>query len=210
MTAATLLPADLPLFPLAGAILLPGEVLPLNVFEPRYLNMVDDVRRGGEHIGIVQTRPGSPDRPGLERVGCAGRLDGFSETDDGRYLITLRGVARFVLSSELDAMTPYRIARADYADFERDLAPRGDLSEDRNRLTYLLQAWFHAENLSADWESLAAAPLISLVDRLSMLAPFDPPEKQRLLEAADGTHRLAVMEDIIAARLADSADGSAH
>ncbi len=210
MTAATLLPAELPLFPLKGAILLPGEYLPLNVFEPRYLNMVDDARREGGHIGIIQSRAGRPDLPELELVGCAGRIEEFSETDDGRYLINLKGVARFTLVREIASATPYRVARAHYGRFEADLQPRSELSEDRDRLTYLLQAWFHAEDLTADWKSLSAAPLGSLVDRLAMIAPFEPEEKQRLLEAFDVRQRLSVMEDIIAARLADNAGGPAH
>lgn len=209
MSDATLLPANVPLFPLGGVILLPGEILPLNVFEPRYLNMVDDARRDGGHIGIVQTQAGaSGPVPALAAIGSVGRLDSFRETEDGRYLITLTGISRFALGRELDVAAPYRVARADYAPYETDLLPVPPLDEGRERLTHLLQAWFHIEGVGANWESFAAAPLGSLVDRLAMVAPFEGAERQRLLEAMDIRQRLQVMEEIIATRLADQADGA--
>lgn len=209
MSHASTLPEDLPLFPLGGAILLPGERLPLNVFEPRYLNMVDDVRAGDGHIGIIQVRPGgSAAQPALAATGTAGRLDHFEETDDGRYLITLTGISRFAVVEELDTRTPYRIARADYRPFAADLEPRQEVAGDRDRLIRMLQAWFQSEQVVADWESVAEAPLVTVVDQLSMSAPFGAQDRQRLLEAADSTARLGVMETILAERLAGGAGGS--
>ena len=208
MTTGMRPPEILPLFPLGSAILLPGEVLPLNVFEPRYLNMLDDIRSGGMHIGIVQPMPGGdPAAPALKSVGGAGKLTGFRETEDGRYLITLEGVCRFRLVEELACDTPYRVARADYAAF-------GDLDRetqafvaDRTRLVALLQAWLAQEGVDADWEAVGQAPLANVVDRLAMAAPFCSSEKQSLLEAPDVSARYERMQDIIAERLADSAGG---
>ena len=207
MTDPASLPTALPLFPLGGAILLPGERLPLNVFEPRYLNMVDDVRRAGGHIGIIQTRPGgTPEAPALAGIGGAGKLVHFETTEDGRYLIALDGVCRFRLARELDSATPYRVARADYVPFKGDLVPRQGVEGDRSRLIRLLESWFAAEHLAADWESLAQAPITTLVDQLSMMAPFASPDRQRLLEAPDLTARLETMEDILAGYVTGAAD----
>lgn len=208
MNDAHPLPDEIPLFPLGGTVLLPGEALPLNVFEPRYLNMVDDVRAGAGHIGIVQVRPGgTPERPALAGIGTAGRLDQFRETDDGRYLITLTGVARFDLVEECSTLTPYRVARVDYARFARDLEPRAEVTGDRDRLIRMLQAWFRKEHVAADWQSVARAPLVTLVDQLTMTAPFGARDRQRLLEAADTRARLGEMEAILAEHLAGGADG---
>lgn len=208
METTRTLPHELPLFPLGGTILLPGERLPLNVFEPRYLNMLDDVRTGDGFIGIIQVRPGgTPDHPALAGVGTAGRVDHFEETDDGRYLIALTGVCRFEVSGEVDAQTPYRVARANYGPFLTDIEPRREVEADRTRLIRMLQAWFQSEHVAADWESVAEAPLVTVVDQLSMSAPFGALDRQRLLEAADSTARLGEMEAILAERLAGSAGG---
>lgn len=208
MTDIRSLPDLLPLFPLGGAILLPGEFLPLNVFEPRYLNMLDDVQQGSGYIGIIQTRQGgTPDKPELRRIGGAGRVVHFEETSDGRYLITLKGVSRFVLSEEVDTPKPYRVARPDYSAFSQDLEPRTEIEGDRGRLVQMLQAWFQSEQVSADWESVGAAPLVTLVDQLSMVAPFAAAEKQQLLEADDSERRLETMQAILAEHLTGGADG---
>jgi Lon protease-like protein len=205
MAETRLLPARLPLFPLPGAILLPRESLPLNVFEPRYLNMIDDARAAGGHIGIIQIWPGgSPANPLLARIGTVGSIEDFHETRDGRYLIRLAGIARFAVGEEFEGAKPYRVARADYRPFAGDVEPRAEIDDERVRLTRLLQAWFLLERVDADWPSIAREPLASLVDRLSMVAPFTSPERQSLLEAKDGAARLLVMEDVIVGRLAES------
>ncbi len=209
MTDRKDLPERLPLFPLGGTILLPGEILPLNVFEPRYLNMLDDVRQEGGHIGIIQCRTGSsPEKPDLAPIGSAGRLKQWQETGDGRYLITLIGVSRFRLGREIEAGKPYRVAEADYSGFTDDLLPRQAGHADRGRLLGLLQAWFEAEELAADWRTLQEAPLPVLVDQLAMSAPFASDDRQALLEARDGRARLELMQDLLAARIAGNAGGS--
>lgn len=203
------LPAELPLFPLAGHILLPGELLPLNVFEPRYLNLVDDARREGGHIGIIQPAAANDaGHPPLQRTGTAGRIKSFVETPDGRYLVTLTGVSRFALGGEADAGMPYRIGRVDYRPYLQDLAPRPPLAGDRSHLLRLLQAWFSAENLQADWAGVEDTPLEALVDRLAMLAPFPAPIRQGLLEASDSAARLAMIEDVVTTLLAGRAGGT--
>ncbi|WP_417491140.1 LON peptidase substrate-binding domain-containing protein [Maricaulis sp.] len=203
------LPASLPLFPLAGCILLPGELLPLNVFEPRYLNMIDDARRDGGHIGIIQPEAGTgTGEPPLRRIGTAGRIKSFVETRDGRYLVTLDGVSRFELAAEADAATPYRIGRVDYRPFAQDLAPRPSLQGDRERLLRLLQIWFGDARVETDWPTLGTMPLEALVDRLAMLAPLPPQARQDLLEAPDGAARLVLMENLVAGLIAGSAGGT--
>jgi len=179
------LPEVLPLFPLPGALLLPGGQLPLNIFEPRYLRMVDDALAGGRMIGMIQPRNGMADeKPPLYGVGCAGRLTGFNETDDGRYLITLTGIKRFRLAEELAADTPYRQANADFTVFEADdiVDPTAELV-DRERLEDAMHHYLDAEGLKTDWEAVDEAPTQALVSSLAMGCPFAPNEKQALLEA---------------------------
>lgn len=211
MTETRTLPTELPLFPLGGVILLPGEVLPLNVFEPRYLNMVDDARRGHGHIGIVQTlRGGTSERPELARIGCAGHVSHFEETDDGRYLITLDGVSRFMIKRELDVAVPYRVARADYREFRHDLEPPREPVIERERFIRLLQTWFAQEGMRLNWDTAGEIPLHRVVDQLSMNAPFSGAERHRLLMSLDAATRLIDMEEIVAARLAGKAGGAPH
>jgi uncharacterized protein len=180
------LPQVIPVFPLDGALLLPRGSLPLNIFEPRYLNMIDDAMSGERLIGMVQTRSGGErTRPALTAVGCAGRITSYAETSDGRYLITLTGVSRFRFLDELPAHTPYRQIRADFASFEADLHPAPDLpAGDRDALLQALKAYLSVRGLDIDWEQAKDAPLEALVNSLSMALPFEPPEKQALLEAA--------------------------
>jgi len=202
------LPDQLPLFPLGGAILLPGEFLPLNVFEPRYLNMLDDVRRGDGHVGIIQTRPGGdPQRPALVDVGGVGRLQQWQETGDGRYLITLVGVSRFRVQRELETSNPYRVVHADYGPYSDDFLPRREPDTDRDGFLQQLRAWFVAEGLAADWHSLREVPMAVLVDQLSMSAPFSAADRQALLEAADAVARLDLMQALLSRRIAGGADG---
>ena len=180
------LPMVIPVFPLDGALLLPHAAMPLNIFEPRYITMVDEAMASERIIGMVQTRPGGdPERPGLQTIGCAGKITAFAETASNRYLITLTGVARFNILEELAVTTPYRQVRADFMPYEADLAPPdGDEQGfDRMRLLAALKAYLERRSLDVDWETAKAAPADGLVNSLAMALPFDPPEKQALLEA---------------------------
>jgi len=181
------LPQAIPVFPLDGAILLPGGELPLQIFEPRYLNMIDDVMAGDRMIGMIQSRPGGErTRPALAAVGCAGRITSYAETADGRYLITLTGICRFRAGDELPVRTPYRQLRVAFAPFEADLSEEdAPVAIDRPRFAHALKRYLNLRELDIDWETAHDAPIGSLVTSLAMGLPFPPPEKQALLEAAD-------------------------
>lgn len=199
------LPQALPVFPLDGATLLPGGTLPLNIFEPRYLNMVDDVMAGDRLIGMVQTRGGDPDRPGLAAIGCVGKITSFAETPDGRYLITLTGVSRFEIGDELPVRTPYRQVRARFAPFEDDLREHETPPAiDRPRFLKALARYLDQRGLGIDWDTARQAPADALVNSLSMGLPFEPAEKQALLEAVTLADRA---EALIALLEIDSAGG---
>lgn len=179
------LPATIPVFPLTGALLFPRGQLPLNIFEPRYLNMIDDALAGNRLIGMIQPDgTGDAEKPGLSRVGCVGKLTSFSETDDGRYLITLTGICRFAVAREYQASTPYRQVTADWQSFADDLKAPGSLAGfDRKDLLEALRDYLERNNLKADWGSIDQAQAEPLVNALSALCPFMPIEKQALLEA---------------------------
>lgn len=188
-------PSDIPvvaaLFPLPAALLLPRGQMPLNIFEPRYLAMIDAALRGDRVIGMVQPAfDGGPvdltGRPALCRVGCLGRITQFAETGDGRVLITLAGIARFEIVEEMATTTPYRQARISSEAFADDFeAHRGEAEVDRKALMRVFKAYLDANNLEADWSSFDQAPTEALVNTLSMMAPYGPAEKQALLEASD-------------------------
>ncbi|MGX7875861.1 LON peptidase substrate-binding domain-containing protein [Mesorhizobium sp. ORM6] len=182
------LPSAIPIFPLEGALLLPGGRMPLNIFEPRYLQMVDEAVAGSRLIGIIQPSLDGALRedgePELCNVGCAGRIIAFSETGDGRYLISLQGVCRFRIAHELTVKTPFRQAKP--APFLADLDDDPAANEiDRPALLRAFRAYLQANDLEADWESVSRAENAMLVNALSMMAPYGPAEKQALLEAAD-------------------------
>jgi len=181
------LPLVIPVFPLDGALLLPGGQLPLNIFEPRYLNMFDDAMSGERIIGMVQTRPGGDvERPNLAPVGCAGRVTSFAETSDGRYLVTLTGVCRFRVGDELPSRSPYRQVRADFTAFEEDLREEAEGATAGGEAAALLGAlrrYLDHRGLAIDWSSAEAAPSDALINSLAMALPFEPVEKQALLEA---------------------------
>lgn len=179
------LPAQLPVFPLDGALLLPGAGLPLNIFEPRYLNMIDDAMAGSRLIGMIQTVPGGPlQRPTLTAIGCAGRLTHYAETSDGRYVITLTGVCRFRVAEELAALTPYRQVRADFSDFALDLTETDNLGVTIDAaLLSALRVYLERRGLSLDWKLAEQAPPDALITSLAMGLPFEPASKQALLEA---------------------------
>ena len=182
------LPSTIPIFPLEGALLLPGGRMPLNIFEPRYLQMVDEAITGSRLIGIIQPSLDGALRddgePELCNVGCIGRIIAFSESGDGRYLISLQGVCRFRVAHELTVKTPFRQCKP--APFLTDLDEGQAANEiDRPSLLRAFRAYLQANDLEADWESVSRAENAMLVNALSMMAPYGPAEKQALLEAAD-------------------------
>ena len=192
------LPDILPVFPLTGVMLLPGTVLPLNIFEPRYLAMIDDSLRDGHRlIGMIQpdpAHPGPEDRPTLFKIGCVGRITQLAETGDGRYLVQLTGIARFRVEEELKVATAYRQCRVDYAPFADDLVARkGEDEVDREALLVALRDFLKANQLKADWEGIEKAPNEALVNALSMMSPYGSAEKQALLEAPDLKTRAEVL-----------------
>jgi hypothetical protein len=190
------LPGTIPLFPLSGVLLLPRANLPLNIFEPRYLNMVDDALGGQRAIGMVQPNGARDARgqPALCSIGTLGRITNFAETDDGRYLITLTGLCRFRITQELAATTPYRQAQADYEDFGGDLKPAfGFDMADCERLLPLLQRYAEKRGYKFDVSSMGNADAEALVNASATLIPFDPGAKQTLLEAGTLEERCAAL-----------------
>ena len=181
------LPTVIPVFPLTGVLLLPRARLPLNVFEPRYLAMIDTAMSGNRVIGIVQPKvPGSEKSrrpPSLADVGCLGRIVEYSETDDGRYLITLLGLSRYRIAGERDDDTPYRQVAADYSGFMGDFASDDAPDVARERLVAALRPYLQEREMQTDWSTIEDAPADTLVNALAMLCPFEPQEKQALLEA---------------------------
>jgi Lon protease-like protein len=181
------LPALIPVFPLTGALVLPRARLPLNVFEPRYLQMIDDVLKT-EHrlIGMIQTRDAPTDigDPPMHQIGCAGRITSFTETDDGRYLISIKGICRYRLLDRETGFTPYIKAKVEWADYESDLGEE-EVDDGFNRPVFLnlLETYFAANELQTDWNNLKDASTEMLINSLSMMCPFNPEERQALLEA---------------------------
>jgi uncharacterized protein len=192
------LPGVIPVFPLPGALLLPRGQMPLNMFEPRYIAMVDDALRDGHRlIGMIQPDPahgGAADKPQLYKIGCAGRITQLSESGDGRYLIELTGVARFRIEEELKVATQYRQCRVTYAPFADDfIARKGESAVDRAALLAALTDFLKANDLKADWEGIEKAPNEALVNALSMMSPYGTAEKQALLEAPDLKTRAEIL-----------------
>jgi len=199
------LPRELALFPLRGAILLPRATLPLNIFEPRYLEMINDVMAGNRLIGIIQ-----PDVPAetserliespkgntspLKRIGCVGRATTYQELDDGRILVTLTGIARFRLSKELQMQKPYRIGVADWSDFAGDFkVGLGEDHVDREALLRVLRRYLDANRMQADWPVILKSSSEFLVNALSVMSPYGAEEKQALLEAPNLKERAEVL-----------------
>jgi uncharacterized protein len=201
------LPEVIPVFPLPGALLLPRGQMPLNIFEPRYLAMVDDALRDGHRlIGMIQpdaAQSGPADKPPLFKVGCVGRITQLAESGDGRYLIELTGVARFRIAQELAVKTEYRQCRVSYAPFADDfVARKGEDAVDRAAVLDALRAFMQANDLKADWEGIDQAPNEALVNALSMMSPYGAPEKQALLEAPDLKTRAELLVAITEIELA--------
>jgi len=194
-------PGDLatviPVFPLAGALLLPRGQMPLNVFEPRYLAMVDDALADRRRlIGMIQpdTHPGAEAKPQLYRVGCVGRITQMAESGDGRYLLELTGVCRFRVEQELTVLTAYRQCQVNYGPYADDfIARKGEDAVDRKALLTALAAFLKANKLKADWGGIENAPNEALVNALAMMSPYDPAEKQALLEAPDLKTRAEIL-----------------
>ena len=191
------LPEQIPVFPLAGALLLPRADLPLNIFEPRYLAMVDSAMATDRIIGMIQPADdpaGDASQPDLMRVGCAGRITSYAETPDGRVLISLTGVSRFEIVRELDLDTPFRQVTANYHPFAVDLVTDLGASEvNRPALLKAFRDYLDANNMKADWGQVDAASTETLVNTLSLLAPYPPKDKQALLEAPDLKTRADVL-----------------
>ena len=189
------LPSEFPIFPLPGALLLPHGRLPLNIFEPRYLALVDDSLAQGRMFGMIQPNvhaPRAANGPSLYQIGCLGRLSQFAETEDGRYLITLTGVSRFRVIDELPIRHGYRRVTADFSHFQPDLAPAGSaMGVQRNELLGALRPFFTLHGIDANWDAIERMPEATLVTTLAMLCPFDDAEKQALLEAPTDADRAA-------------------
>ena len=202
-------PPTIPVFPLPGALLLPRAQMPLNVFEPRYLAMIDAALAGSRVIGMIQPEGESSEAtPRLYRVGCAGRIVQFAETGDGRYLVSLTGIARFRVQEELSVTTPFRQCRVTYEPFAADLKPRlGEDKVDRASVLGALRRFTEATGTEMDWDGIDTTPNEALVNALSILAPFGSPEKQALLEAADLKARAEMLVALTDIELAKSHAG---
>ena len=205
------LPQKIPVFPLSGALLLPGAELPLNIFEPRYLTMIDHAMSGNRLIGIIQPAGGQESHPvpPLMNVGCVGRIISYAESSDERMLITLSGICRFQLVSELEVLTPYRQIMANNHPYAIDLASDGGGANevDRPALLKAFRDYLSANNMKANWAEVDHAPTDILVNTLSLLAPYDPQEKQALLEAPDLKTRAEVLVALTEVALSKMAPG---
>jgi Lon protease-like protein len=208
------LPRTIPIFPLAGALLLPRRPLPLNIFEPRYLAMIDDALSGERLVGVIQPSAGEAavePQPELYPIGCAGRITQFAETGDGRCFITLTGIARFRILNELPSVTLYRQAQVDFSDFTADFHEgEGESDVDRKGLIDALRDFAEANRFKVDWKDIEQASNEALVNGLSMLSPYGPKEKQALLEATTLQARAEMLVAITHMELARDADAPGH
>jgi Lon protease-like protein len=197
------LPVEIPVFPLSGVLLLPRGRLPLNIFEPRYLAMVDDALKGDRLIGMIQPMA---EPPAVFSVGCAGRIVSFTETDDGRYQLVLAGLCRFRIVRELAMQRGYRRVQPGWQSFAADLNHETCERFDRARFTRILQAYFRRQGLSADWAAIESTPDERLLTSLAMICPFEPQEKQALLEAPTLSERAQIMLTLLEMAVAQAAD----
>jgi Lon protease-like protein len=206
------MPRVMPVFPLAGALLLPRRPIQLTIFEPRYLAMLDDALSGERLIGMIQPSAGDEAEepaPELYAIGCAGRIVQYAEIGDDRCFLTLMGVARFRVAKEQTADTPYRLVRADFSDFADDFREGlGESAVDRKSLVEALRAFAEVNRIKIDWEDVDKASNETLVNGLAMLSPYGAKEKQALLEAADLKSRAEILVAISQMELARSADAS--
>jgi uncharacterized protein len=208
------LPAEFPIFPLEGALLLPRGRLPLNIFEPRYLAMTEDALGADRMLGMIQpdrTAPATAEGPGLFRVGCLGRLVSFSETEDGRFLITLAGVIRFGIEREIGLRRAYRRVRGDFAPFLDDLSLEArPIGGKREPLIGALRGYFARRGLEANWDAIQRIPDDMLVVTLAMICPFEPAEKQALLEASTQAERASALLALLRMGAAAPDDLASH
>lgn len=205
------LPPALAIFPLTGVLLLPRGRLPLNIFEPRYLNMVTDALASDRMFGMVQPSTANAEaregEPALYQTGCAGRITHFEETDDGRFILSLKGVSRFEIVEEIPTLRGYRKCAVDWGRFRSDLAEVAAPEIDRKNLVGAVRSYFSAKGIQADWDAIEQANDEDLVTSIAMLCPFDPPEKQALLEAADLTGRSELLTTIVRMATLDQGGG---
>ena len=212
------LPPRIPLFPLRGAILLPRATLPLNIFEPRYLQMIEDVMSGDRVIGVIQPKfsagddeqesPLSKEHP-IQKTGCVGRVTTYQELEDARVMITLTGISRFSVVAETVSDTPYRMLSADYAPFANDFTVGlGESEVDREKLFTVLKSYLDANKLAADWENIQRASSEQLINALSVISPFGAEEKQALLEAENLKKRAEVLIALAEMELASGVGGA--
>ncbi|MDB4220308.1 LON peptidase substrate-binding domain-containing protein [Pelagibacterales bacterium] len=195
----TELPNKLAIFPLTGAVLFPQTQLPLNIFEPRYLQMIDEVLSSPDRImGMIQPNisKNDPNSKNLKKVGCAGRISSFSETGDGRYLVTLTGLIRFEVNNELDTTTQYRQVITNYDNYKEDLLPTNVENIDRKSLLILIKKYLEQRNLLIDWEIIEQSPTEQLINYSGVLVPFEPEEKQLLLETKSLFDRCKTLESL--------------
>ncbi len=203
------LPRVIPVFPLPGALLLPGGQLPLHIFEPRYRDMVRDSIAAERIIGMIQPRDpeNRVELPEIYPIGCAGRITAFRETEEGRYYITLKGICRFGVLEEIEAETSYRQTLVSYAKYRSDLQPVDTQHVDRDKLMPALRSFLELHKVDVDWETLEEVPDESLVRSLAMNCPFEPSEKQALLEAADASARSRLVTSLIEMAVLHRPDG---
>jgi uncharacterized protein len=191
------LPGEFPVFPLSGALLLPRGKLPLRIFEPRYMAMIEDSLGLGRMFGMIQPDPNGAEAesgPGLYRIGCLGRLSSFNETDEGQYMITLTGLARFAVAAEIEMRRGYRRVRGDFSAFPTDLGLASrPIGVEREALVTALRSFFTHRGINANWDAIKRLPDDMLVVTLAMVCPFEPAEKQALLEAPDETDRASAL-----------------
>lgn len=199
MIHAADLPDTIAIFPLPGALLLPRSRLPLHIFEPRYLQMIEDALKTPQRlIGMIQPNPTATDTDALHRIGCAGRIVQFSETDDGRYMIVLSGVSRFRITGEQDGFSPYRCCSADWTGFQRDMNKAAETADfDRPVFLDLLGRYFTAREMSTDLDTMKNAEDEMLINSLSMLLDFSTEDKQALLETPTLTTRRDTLTTLI-------------
>ena len=210
VTDISQLPDRIAIFPLPGVLLLPGGHLPLNIFEPRYLQMADDALATSRLIGMIQpTNPADrAHQPEVYPTGCAGRLVSFKETDDGRYLITLRGVCRFAVRKEMSQKLQFREVVPDWSNFAGDLDEPDDSGIDRDRLLKLLKPFFDLHGIKGDWDTLRDVSPGTLVTSLAMMCPLEPRDKQALLEIETLQQRSEMLAALIEMTLMQQSPGS--